>query len=180
MMLLHCDWLRRNRLINLGSPPFCNYFFWQCSLATRSEWFKWQIRYLDFYLFYVCSWFRLFCWLIAVFCLEVASLWNKKDLHCFGEKSHLLANSMNHILRSMVSHTTLQNSTWCTRKLVSDNILCTSTVTTCTGLSFLKIALVEYTCQVYLKLRFTKIMDMWCKQCMDFSYLMQVKLFHRY
>jgi len=38
---------------NSGSPPFCDYHFWQWSVATSSKLFDWKVRYLDIYPFYV-------------------------------------------------------------------------------------------------------------------------------
>jgi len=52
--LLRCDWLGRSRLIiTRAVPPFCDYHFWQWSLATPSQLFDWQVRYPNIYLFYV-------------------------------------------------------------------------------------------------------------------------------
>ena len=52
--LLRCDWLGRNRLIitravrHFAINPLC-----QWSVATTSELFDWQVRYLDMYIFHV-------------------------------------------------------------------------------------------------------------------------------
>ena len=43
------DWAN----INLGSPPSCGVPFWQWPVASPSEMFGWQVKYLDIYLFYV-------------------------------------------------------------------------------------------------------------------------------
>jgi len=40
---------------NSGSPPSCDDPFWQWSVASPSEVFDWQVRYLDIYLFSVCG-----------------------------------------------------------------------------------------------------------------------------
>jgi len=69
--LLCCDWLGSNRLIinKSGSPPSCDYYFWQWLVTTHSELFDCQVRYLDIYLFYVFwllwSWER--CYIYDLF-----------------------------------------------------------------------------------------------------------------
>jgi len=45
--LVRQEWANNNS----GSSPSCDYDFWQWSVATPSELFDWQVRYIDIFLF---------------------------------------------------------------------------------------------------------------------------------
>ena len=49
LWLVRQDWANNNS----GSLPSCDAPFWEWSVASPSEMFDWQVRYLDIYLFYV-------------------------------------------------------------------------------------------------------------------------------
>jgi len=62
----------------------------------------------------------------------------KKGIHCFGGVSHHSASGILLISLSIASLTTVLSSTWCTRKLVSDDILCDTSFSPRARLDFYK------------------------------------------